>query len=78
MFHSFYGWYLKCQSDTQTLAIFTVQGTNVPVLFRLLRIMTHGQLRSRQIHFDGQEEIFLLEKTDLVKKAFIWQYAHSS
>ena len=21
MFHSFYGWYLKCQSDTQTLAV---------------------------------------------------------
>ena len=21
MYHTFYGWYLKCQSDTQTLAV---------------------------------------------------------
>jgi len=56
MYNSFYGWYLKCQPDTWTLAIIPAVH-NVPVRFRLSRTIMPGQLCSLQIHFDGQEGI---------------------
>ena len=73
---SFYGWYLKCQSDTQTLAVilpFIAQEGSKRVLFKLLRKKKLGQLRFWRINSVRQRAVFSSGRINSGKKAFVWQ-----
>lgn len=71
MSNFFYGWYLKCQSDTQTLAVIpAVHRVEISLhaLFRLLRKIRHGPLPFRGRFSFGPIEISILEKIALAGK----------
>lgn len=77
----FYGWYFKCQSETQTLSIslrFTGQDKRNLVPFRSLRRIMRGTLIILPRHSTGQERIFGSERVGLERGEFFWQYIRQS
>lgn len=81
MYGSFYGWYFKCQSRTQTLAV-------IPAVHKAgrkrtcsVQIITDNDAWTTAFPadaFHGERKIFSSAGTGSGKRGFSWRYAHGS